>query len=66
MNPRRRAFSIVHERVCNRCGHGESLHPLRDLACLVCDQRAEVGLSSRFCAGFMAELPERQRDLVHG
>ena len=33
----RAAFPVVHEMVCMRCGHGESLHPLRDLACLLCD-----------------------------
>jgi len=52
---RRRAFSIPHEAVCVRCGHGESLHPQRDLACLVCDQRASVGLLSHFCVGFLSD-----------
>lgn len=58
----RRAFSITHEEVCVRCGHGESLHPQRDLACLVCDQRAGVGLMSHFCVGF---LSDRQAAGVH-
>lgn len=53
--PRRAAFTVVHEQVCLRCGHGESLHPQRDLACLVCDQRASVGLPSRFCVGFLPD-----------
>ncbi|HEX7172144.1 MAG TPA: hypothetical protein VF365_05990 [Candidatus Limnocylindria bacterium] len=51
----RRALSITHEPVCVRCGHGESLHPQRDLACLVCDQRASVGLMSHFCTGFLSD-----------
>jgi hypothetical protein len=51
----RRALSITHEAVCVRCGHGESLHPQRDLACLVCDQRASVGLLSHFCVGFLSD-----------
>jgi hypothetical protein len=51
----RRAFSLTHEPVCVRCGHGESLHPQRDLACLVCDQRASVGLLSHFCTGFLSD-----------
>ena len=51
----RRAFPITHEAVCVRCGHGESLHPLRDLACLLCDQRASVGLRSHFCVGFLSD-----------
>ena len=60
ISPRPRPFSIEHEQVCGRCGHGESLHPLRDLACLLCDQRAMIGLPSSFCVGFLAESPERE------
>jgi len=52
-----RALPIVHELVCSRCGHGESLHPLRELACLACDQRASAGLPSRFCVGFLEDRP---------
>lgn len=52
---RHRAFTVAHEAVCVRCGHGESLHPQRDVACLVCDQRASVGLVSRFCVGFLSD-----------
>jgi hypothetical protein len=52
---RRHAFSVAHEAVCVRCGHGESLHPQRDLACLLCDQRASVGLVSHFCVGFLSD-----------
>jgi hypothetical protein len=59
---RRQAFSVSHEAVCVRCGHGASLHPQRDLACLVCDQRASVGLLSHFCTGF---LSDRERSAVH-
>ena len=50
-----RAFAIAHESVCLRCGHGESLHPMRELACLVCDQRASAGLRSDFCVGFLSD-----------
>ena len=58
----RRAFAVAHEAVCVRCGHGESLHPQRDLACLLCDQRASVGLMSHFCVGF---LSDRELSAVH-
>jgi hypothetical protein len=58
-HPELRAFAIAHEAVCLRCGHGESLHPQRDLACLLCDQRASVGLLSRFCVGFVSDRLER-------
>jgi hypothetical protein len=50
-----RPMPAVHEAVCAHCGHGESLHPQRDLACLLCDQRAEVGLVSSFCVGFRSD-----------
>ena len=60
----RRAFAIAHEAVCLRCGHGESLHPQRDLACLLCDQRASVGLRSRFCVGFLSDRLEREEALA--
>ena len=60
----RRAFAIAHEAVCRRCGHGESLHPQRDLACLLCDQRASVGLPSRFCVGFLSDQVEREPALA--
>jgi hypothetical protein len=59
---RRRAFTVGHEAVCMRCGHGESLHPQRDLACLLCDQRASAGLMSHFCVGF---LSDRAAPAVH-
>ena len=52
---RRHAFSVAHEAVCVRCGHGASLHPQRELACLLCDQRASVGLVSHFCTGFLSD-----------
>jgi hypothetical protein len=52
---RRRALQVAHEPVCMRCGHGASLHPQRDLACLVCDQRASVGLMSHVCTGFISD-----------
>ena len=60
----RGAFAIAHEAVCLRCGHGESLHPQRDLACLLCDQRASVGLLSRFCVGFLSDRLEREAALA--
>ena len=59
-----RAFAIAHEAVCLRCGHGESLHPQRDLACLLCDQRASVGMLSRFCVGFLSDRLERETALA--
>jgi hypothetical protein len=57
-------FAIPHEAVCLHCGHGESLHPQRDLACLLCDQRASVGLLSRFCVGFLSDRFEREAALA--
>jgi hypothetical protein len=59
-----RAFPIAPEAVCLRCGHGESLHPQRDLACLLCDQRASVGLWSAFCVGFLSDRPVPALPLV--
>jgi hypothetical protein len=53
IHPAARPFRIEHERVCARCGHGESLHPLRDLACLVCDQRVSLGMASACCVGVL-------------
>lgn len=50
-----------HEGVCLRCGHGESLHPQRELGCVVCDDRAHIGLPSRFCVGFLADCPVSPR-----
>ena len=58
IRPERKAFGIAHESVCTRCGHGESLHPMRDLACLICDQRASAGLPSLFCVGFLSDRVE--------
>ena len=54
----RRTYAVERDPVCARCGHGESLHPQRDLACLVCDQRADVGLPSSFCVGFLSNIRE--------
>lgn len=54
-------FRIEHEDVCRRCGHGESLHPQRDLACVVCDERAQLGIPSQFCVGFVSDRREASR-----
>lgn len=57
----RASSTIAHEGVCLRCGHGESLHPQRDLACSACDERARVGLPSRFCVGYLSDRAEPAR-----
>ena len=51
-------FETAHEAVCRRCGHGESLHALRQKACLLCDQRTSAGLPSESCAGFLSDRPD--------
>ena len=35
---------------------------MRELACLVCDQRASAGLRSEFCVGFLSDRLERTSD----
>lgn len=57
----RLSVSIAHEEVCLRCGHGESLHPQRDVACVACDERAQIGLPSRLCAGYLGDRDEPAR-----
>jgi hypothetical protein len=60
IEPEPRSFSIAHDPVCARCGHGESLHAL-SAGCLVCEQRASAGLTSNFCSGYLADSLDRRR-----
>lgn len=58
---RRYAVALPRDPVCTGCGHGASLHPQRDVACLVCDQRADLGLRGPFCAGYRSDRFEVTR-----
>ena len=53
----RTAFHIQHEPVCDRCGHGASLHTLDDGSpCLACGERVSSGMTVRaVCRGFASE-----------
>ncbi len=53
----RSAFHIEHEPVCDRCGHGASLHTLdAGTPCLACGERMASGMTSRpVCRGFASE-----------
>ena len=54
---RREAFHIQHEPICDRCGHGESLHTLeRRVPCIGCGERIAAGYSPHpACIGFASE-----------
>ena len=60
---RRAAFHIQHEPICDRCGHGASLHTLeRSVPCIGCGERAAAGYSPRpACIGFTPDWFDNSR-----
>ena len=59
----RTAFHIDHEPVCDRCGHGASLHTLDDgTPCVGCGERAaESAMPHVACRGFASEWFDNSR-----
>jgi hypothetical protein len=60
---RRRAIHVEHEPVCDRCGHGASLHTLeQSVPCIGCGERSADGGSGRAaCVGFRSEWFDNSR-----
>jgi hypothetical protein len=60
---RRASFHIVRDPICDRCGHGASLHSLApSVPCIACGERAAAGHTSRAaCIGFAAEWFDNSR-----
>ena len=54
---RREAFHIPHEPICDRCGHGASLHTLDgSVPCIGCGERTASGATARaVCLGFASD-----------
>ena len=59
----RSTFHIEHEPVCDRCGHGASLHTVDNgRPCIGCGERAAAGgLSRAACLGFASEWFDNSR-----
>jgi hypothetical protein len=59
----RTALHIEHEPVCDRCGHGASLHTVdHGTPCVGCGERAaDSALAREACRGFASEWFDNSR-----
>ncbi len=59
----RAVFDIPHEPVCDRCGHGASLHTLHHTTpCIGCGERTAAGGAPReACVGFASDWFDNSR-----
>ena len=59
----RQAFHIEPEPVCDRCGHGASLHTLNGaVPCVGCGERMAAGALPRpVCVGFASDWFDNSR-----